>query len=129
MTRAVLTFLCIAIAGCARSHRSRLADQARTELVGASKVDLLACAGVPSRSATVGNTEVLTYTTGGSGAAAAFGVVGPTSVVVGSHRLGCHATFVLRDNRVVRVTYSGRTGPPLFPREECGFIVENCLPR
>ena len=45
-----------------RAERAELAERAKTELIGMSKVDLLTCAGVPERSVIEGEIEFLSYT-------------------------------------------------------------------
>lgn len=49
-----------ALAGCASAEAER-AIRAQTELVGMRKADLLACAGVPHRTARTGEVEMLEY--------------------------------------------------------------------
>ena len=103
----------VSLASCShaqRSARAELALQAKTDLVGLAKVDLLTCAGVPERSATEGELEFLSYSSG--------------------HGWGgsCVVTFVLKDDVVESINYSGRTGRKSQSGEQCAYTVANCLP-
>ena len=106
------------VAGCAALDRAKLAERARTELVGVTKEHLLACAGAPDKRLASTDKEYLTYviqtergTVEGTGGGSRF----------------CEATFVVKDNRVEAVTYRGKTGGLLTKGEQCGYIVQNCL--
>lgn len=116
--------------GCANTafHRAELAKRAQTELIGMPKLDLLSCAGAPSRSERVGDVEFLTYVSGGdtTGYVAGGADSGGGSAVSMSRRY-CEVTFVIRDGVVSKVNYTGRTGGLLTKGEQCGFVVENCL--
>ncbi|MFB3109233.1 MAG: hypothetical protein ACE1ZE_07695 [Candidatus Binatia bacterium] len=125
--RAGLIFV-VFVVGCA-IHRANLAERARTELVGMSKVDLVSCVGAPVRSGKVGDMEVLTYVGGGdtigfAGGGAGSGVGGGA---VALKRRYCEVTFVLRNDVVEKINYLGRTGGLLSKGEQCAFVVENCL--
>ena len=107
-----------AVAACSSFGRADLANRAQTELVGLSTEQLLACAGAPDRRAMSGETEVLTY-----------GVRTQTQASKdhpGSTRF-CEATFVIRDGRVSKVSYRGKTGGWLTSGEQCGYVVQNCV--
>jgi hypothetical protein len=117
------------LTGCA-VQRAEVAARAQKNLVGMSKAELLSCAGVPLRQDRAEGLEFLTYAGGGDVVSQA--VVTQTSPSNGvasgkSARRYCEATFVLRDGRVERVNYQGRTGGLLTKGEQCAFIVESCL--
>ena len=106
-----LIVLCT-LAGCSsarRADRAELAQQAKTQLVGLSKIELLTCAGVPVRSVTEGDLEFMSY-----GSSYSWG---------GS----CVVTFILRDGAVETISYSGRTGRSGHNGEQCAYTVANCL--
>lgn len=44
-----------------------------------------------------------------------------------ARRYYCIVNIVFSDDRVSRVNYSGPTGAPLAPREQCAYAVQNCI--
>ena len=120
----------LALAGCARLHRSEIASQAQTQMVGMSKKDLYLCAGVPVRQETVEGLEFLTYVGGGDSTGVGVGTAATPNVGVGvmsSQRRYCEVTFVLDNGVVKKVNYQGRTGGLISKGEQCAFVVENCV--
>ena len=107
-----------------------MAKRAKKEMIGMSKFNLLACTGVPMRSAVAHGVEYLTYEGGGD--TDGYASVHPSGYgrYTGSYssdRLYCEVTFVLQNDAVVKINYSGRTGGLLTKGEQCAFVVENCL--
>jgi len=39
----------------------------------------------------------------------------------------CEVTFVLQNNIVQKVNYSGRTGGLITEGEQCAFVIDNCV--
>ncbi len=120
----------LALCGCARLHRSEIASQAQTQMVGMSKKDLYLCAGVPVRRETVEGLEFLTYVGGGDSTGVGVGTAAIPNVGVGvmsSQRRYCEVTFVLDNGVVKKVNYQGRTGGLISKGEQCAFVVENCV--
>lgn len=126
-TLSVLTLL--ALAGCA-FERAQIAEEARAQMVGMSKAQVLACMGAPSSRMAEGSTEVWGYQSGN----------GHTDVDVSSQAVGgvvmgsavastrfCNVQVVLQGGRVVRVNYAGPTGGLLTAGEQCAFAVGNCV--
>ena len=109
--------------------RANRAEQAQNELVGMSKVDLYSCAGVPNRKEMVEDREFLTYEGGGdqTGYAGGGGEGGIGAGGVSLKKKYCHANVVLKDGRVEKVSYSGRTGGYFTKGEQCAFILDPCL--
>lgn len=102
--------------GCAVMKRVDIADNAKSELVGLSKTDLLSCAGVPVRSETVGDMEFLTYVS--------------ESDKLTLFRRGkryCEVTFTLKNGIVENVSYAGNTGGRFTKGEQCAYILESCM--
>ncbi len=99
------------VASCSTIQRAELAERARTELLGLSKDNLLACAGVPDKHLATRDREYLTYVVERDDVSGRF----------------CAATFVLKDSRVEAVAYRGQTGGLLTAGEQCGYVVQNCL--
>jgi hypothetical protein len=100
-------------------HRANVAQRAKTELIGMSKADILNCAGAPIRSNKSGNLEYFTYI-GSSGQVDQHGNVPADSRY-------CKVTFIFKDNKVIGIDYTGRTGGRLSNDEQCAFVVEKCL--
>jgi hypothetical protein len=117
--------------GCANNkfERSEVARTAQTQMIGMSRHDLLMCAGVPIREVKDGTTDFMAYSGGGDSTAVATGVTnGSTSTILASskHRY-CEVTFVLDDDKIVKVEYAGRTGGYATSGEQCAFVVANCV--
>jgi len=127
----LVLILLLPLAGCAggKFHRANVAEKAKTALIGISKKDLFACAGVPARSQQVEDMEFFTYVGGGDGTGGAVGVAGQPAggAVIVTHRRYCEVTFVLRAGKVEKVNYVGRTGGWATSGEQCAFVVEPCL--
>ena len=122
-------FLVMTVAGC-KLQRLELARNAQTELIGVTKNYILGCAGVPHRKAKEGSTEFLTYVSGGdSVGSGTYSSSGSGSVfgTLFSQRRYCEVTFVIYNDLVTRVNYTGRTGGLLTQGEQCGFVLQNCL--
>lgn len=108
------------LSGCAFTH-ARGAEDAKTELVGLPKSEILSCMGAPLNSAVSGDLEVLSY----DGSRSAVGIgTGRSGFLFG---YSCRVSVVLVDGVVTRVNYSGRTGGLLTKGRACYPAVENCL--
>lgn len=70
--------------------------------------------------------EVLTYSGGGDSVTTAW-ATSYDSAIGKTARRYCEASFVLENEVVTKVNYSGRTGGWATKGEQCAFIVENCL--
>lgn len=85
-------------------------------MLGMSKIDLLQCAGVPDRVQKMEGMEFLAYDSrsvyGGNG---------------NVHTRHCEATFVLVDDAVMKISYTGSTGGLLTKDHQCAYIIQNCL--
>lgn len=103
-------------AGCA-GHRAAMTDLARTELIGKTKAEILACAGAPAHSAVSGNTEVLSYSYIGE----------KTRNEHGTKKSQCVANFILVGGRVTQLNYTGTPGVLATQGEQCGFVVSGCV--
>lgn len=124
-----ISIIAVLLTGCVqtRSERADIANRAKQSLVGMSRRDLLSCAGVPTRQATDGATEFLTYVGGGDSEGVAVMPSGSSVAVASSHRRYCEATFVIENGAVTKVNYAGRTGGTSTKGEQCYFIVEDCV--
>jgi hypothetical protein len=125
----LLLLTLLLLSGCGKFQRAETASRAQTELIGMSKKDLFLCTGVPMRQERVEDFEFLSYSGGGD--SVGVGVITATSssaVGVSSrkHRY-CEVTFVLKNEKVTKINYSGRTGGFATKGEQCAFVVENCL--
>ena len=124
----VLTLLLLS--GCAEIQRAGIASRAQTDMLGLSKKYLFLCAGVPMHQERVEDLEFLSYSGGGDSIEAGTATAPSSSTAVGvsgrKHRY-CDVTFALKDGKVIKINYSGRTGGLFTKGEQCAFIVENCI--
>jgi len=136
MKKGIMWAVCLVIAmalcayGETKFGRAETAKRAQTELIGMSKKDLFLCAGIPIRQERVEDLEFLSYSSGGDidGVGVAAATSSSTGVGFSSRkRRYCDITFVLKDGKVTKVNYSGRTGGLITKDEQCAFIVEKCL--
>jgi hypothetical protein len=129
-TTAIVTVMgLIFLSGCAdnKFQRAMVAKTAQTQMIGMH--DLLMCAGVPVREVKDGTADFMAYSGGGDSTGVATGVTNGsvgTAVVTSQHRY-CEVTFVLEDDKVVKVGYAGRTGGYVTVGEQCAFVVANCV--
>jgi hypothetical protein len=144
--RFVLVICCAAaLAGCAL-QRAQVAQDARAQMVGMSKEQVLGCMGPPGNKAAEGQTEVWSYASGNgyssttaiadattTAQASSFGnqVYGSaTTTGVGtaaSTRRFCTVNIVMSAGRVSAVNYNGPTGGLLTAGEQCAFAVDACV--
>jgi hypothetical protein len=124
--------LSLAMGACS-IQRSRIATQAKETMVGMNKEQVLACMGGPGQRTSVGQTEVWSYASGGDSAGISTGGRidqlqngGGLGLAFVAHRY-CVVNVVMTDGVVDKVNYSGRTGGPLSPDEQCEFAIRNCI--
>ena len=130
--RASLLLVVLAVLTACAGPGAELALKAPETLVGLPKASLLACAGVPERTATVDGTEYLTYRRSQTIIDrdvdfepfpwAGAGVFRP-EVSTWSRSYGCDATFAIRDGVVQELRYNQNRDISL-----CYAILSNCLP-
>ena len=143
-TLAPLAALAVLATGCTIAQ-SVDANRAKEEMVGMSRIELLACAGLPGNVYSEGDTEIMVYYTQG-------GVVGTGSSIAGSQYDGtygmgrysgssygggfgfsqskvqdCQTTFVLRHGKIDRVNMVGRGEGAAVPDSQCEPIIRNCI--
>lgn len=126
----------LSLAGCA-IQRAQTAQEARSQLIGMSKEQILSCMGAPENAATVGQTEVWTYSSGNgmmiSSGDTQFrrsgfgGIAADTNAI--SHRRFCKVNVVMSNGAVSAVNYQGPTGGLLTAGEQCAYAVETCVRR
>jgi outer membrane protein assembly factor BamE (lipoprotein component of BamABCDE complex) len=119
--------LCVALAGCA-IQRAQIAEDARAQMIGMPKEQVLACMGAPSNKAAEGATEVWGYASGNgmTVASASFDRYGGTAV--SSNRF-CNINIVFAGGQVSAVNYTGPTGGLLTAGEQCAYAVNACVKR
>ncbi|MBE7212571.1 MAG: hypothetical protein INR65_16250 [Gluconacetobacter diazotrophicus] len=121
----MLPALLVALVGGCAANDARIADNARTRLIGLSEVELESCLGVPDQHATFGGTDVLTYyATSSSSISYSIPIVGGLGFSNGGY---CHATFRVDDGRVTRVMYSGEKNATGGANAYCVPIVRSCM--
>jgi hypothetical protein len=114
----------LALGACA-VHDSRIAQNARTQLLGLSEPALESCLGVPDQYRSFGSMDVLTYyATSSSSTSLSVPLVGGIGLSYGGY---CHATVTVTHGRVTRVLYSGEKNATLAPDAYCASIVRTCL--
>jgi hypothetical protein len=129
--------------GCA-FQRAATADRAKTQMIGMSEQQVLACMGVPAGRQQIAGTDVWAYPSGGESntTSEAFGQANTSGTVYGNsynsnttasafgtsttRNRYCVVNVVFQDGRVGAVNYSGRTGGLLTGDEQCAFAVQSC---
>ena len=134
-----------AVAGCA-IKRAQIAQDARAQMVGLSKEQILGCMGPPGNKAAEGQTEVWSYASGNGYtstiATADVSTTGQASRVgnqvygsanstgfgtATSTRRFCTVNVVMAGGTVNAVNYQGPTGGLLTAGEQCAFAVDSCV--
>ena len=111
------------------SSCSGMATQARTELIGMQRSDLISCAGVPDKSVTLPDREVLQFEQNQQ-VQGPLDIKGPMSLELSLGGKGtCHAVVTLREGVVSGVGYTGPSSTLLGPYAACVPILKGCLPR
>ena len=126
-------------------QRAADADKAKSQMIGMSMEQVLACMGVPAGRQAVAQTEVWSYPSGGDSfsSGSASGFTNSYGTVQGNAYSGstygtafgssstkqryCVVNIVMEGGHVSAVNYSGRTGGLLTSGEQCAFAVENCI--
>jgi outer membrane protein assembly factor BamE (lipoprotein component of BamABCDE complex) len=114
----VLAALAVAMGACAtveRVERAQVANEAKVQMIGMTKEQVLACMGPPATKAAEGATEVWTYNTGNM-----------QNGVLGIQRY-CTINVNINKSRVTALNYLGPTGGLLDQGEQCGFALQNCV--
>ena len=106
---------------------SGLATQARTELIGMQRSDLISCAGVPDKSVSLPDREVLQFEQNQQ-VQGPLDIKGPMSLELSLGGKGtCHAIVTLRRGVVSGVGYTGPSGTLLGPYAACVPILRGCV--
>jgi hypothetical protein len=119
--------LCVALCGCA-FQRAEIAQDARAQMVGMAKEQVLACMGAPATKAAEGATEVWGFASGNgmTVASASYDRYGGTAV---SSSRFCNVNIVFAGGQVSTINYTGPTGGLLTAGEQCAYAVNNCVRR
>lgn len=112
--------LCAALVGCATPET----QDARTQMVGIQREQVLACMGSPAQKSIEGTGEVWNYT-------ADNGKAGPgTNTAVNSSRFSsslCNIKIVFSNGQVSAVNYSGAGGLVATANEQCARAINSCI--
>lgn len=113
------------LCGCA-FQRAEVAQDARAQMVGMSKEQVLSCMGAPVNKAAEGATEVWSYNSGNGMTItdASYGRFGGTAV---SASRFCTVNIVFSGPQVSAVNYNGPTGGLLTAGEQCAYAVNSCV--
>jgi hypothetical protein len=126
--RALPKVLIFAHCGCALED-AWTAHVARQSFVGWSEVDLEACVGAPDQHSPSATPTFLTYhgsstSNKGLNPNLRLPIIGGLGLSGGGY---CHATFRIKNGRVVGLLYTGETDAPLAPDAYCAPIVRACI--
>jgi hypothetical protein len=125
MRKLGIVALAIALGGCA-IQRAQTAQDARVQMVGLPKEQVLICMGPPASKATEGQTEVWSYNSG-DGTTIASGSVSYGSYSGVSSRRFCQINVVMSGGSVSAVNYQGPTGGLISAGEQCAYAVDACV--
>jgi len=115
MQRLTIIALSVALGSCA-IQRAEIAQDARAQMIGMPKEQVLACMGVPISKASEGATEVWTYNSSNG------------AVALTPARF-CRVNVVMSGGQVSAVNYLGQTGGLLTAGEQCSYAVDACVNR
>ncbi|MBB6457921.1 MULTISPECIES: hypothetical protein [Acetobacter] len=100
--------------------------QAKRDLVGMARSDLIACAGVPDNTAALPDGEVLQWRQDQQ-VQGPFTLKGPMSLELDLSGHGtCHLVVRLQQERVAQVEYTGPSGTLMGPYSACRPLVLSC---
>jgi hypothetical protein len=117
--------LAAALCGCA-IQRAQVAQDARVQMVGMSKEQVLACMGPPASKTAEAQTEVWGYNSGDGTVVASGSVSGGNFSGVSSSRF-CKINMVFAGGAVSAVNYHGPTGGLITAGEQCAYAVDACV--
>jgi hypothetical protein len=109
------------LAGCA-FERAQVAQDARGQMVGFTKEQVLACMGPAANKAIEGATEVWSYSSGDGRVDAAYSRGFATSA-----QRFCTVNVTMAAGRVSQINYVGPTGGLLTAGEQCAYAIQNCI--
>ncbi|MCP4328491.1 MAG: hypothetical protein GY791_08660 [Alphaproteobacteria bacterium] len=110
-------------------ERSQVAKDARTELIGKSRGDILACAGRPKTTIKDGDLEYFAYYVGNPDYDRVLGVQPTEAQKITGSALpkNCKVRIMFRNGIVETVSYSGNTGGIITRGEVCASVVSRCV--
>jgi hypothetical protein len=117
--------LSVALGGCA-IQRAQIAQDARAQMVGMSREQVLVCMGSPANKAAEGQTEVWSYNSG-DGTTVTSGSVSYGNFSGSSSRRFCQINVVMSGGAVSAVNYQGPTGGLITAGEQCAYAVDACV--
>ena len=125
MRKLGIVALAVAVSGCA-IQRAQVAQDARVQMVGMSKEQVLVCMGPPANKAAEGQTEVWSYNSG-NGMVVASGSISSGNFSGTSSRRFCQINVVISGGAVSAVNYQGPTGGLITAGEQCAYAVDACV--
>ena len=140
-----LAVVCVLVAGCS-VQRAPEARDAKDQMIGLTKEQVLACMGPPATKAAEGATEVWSYNSGNNQTTVStFGSSTTNASVYGNRNYAtgeaqttssgfgiaksryCVVNVTMHEGRVARLNYVGPTGGLLTQGEQCAFVIQNCV--
>jgi len=119
--------LALVLQGCAL-QRAEIAQDARSQMVGMTKEQVLSCMGPPANKAAEGATEVWSYDSGNGMQVADISGDRYSATAVSTRRF-CKINVVMTAGAVSAVNYTGPTGGLLTAGEQCAYAVNACVKR
>ncbi|BCI67862.1 hypothetical protein EDC15_10769 [Acetobacter aceti NBRC 14818] len=118
----LLCILCLGCGGC-----TTIPTEAQHDLIGVSRSDLVACAGVPDQDETRDNQEVLVWKIEKSGSGS-FSISAPFDISMTINTNGaCHVIASVRDGKVARVAYTGPSSTWQGKDAACAPVLRACV--
>lgn len=128
-----LAMICAVTLPSCSIQRAQVAADAKKQMIGLPRAQVLACMGVPQAQAQDGPTEVWSYASGGDvdvstvNNAYAYGNSATAFGTSSAKMRSCVVNVVMTSGKVSAVNYAGRTGGLLTEGEQCAFAVKNCV--
>ncbi|AQS84219.1 MAG: hypothetical protein ABF876_04485 [Acetobacter aceti] len=118
----LLGILCLGCEGC-----STIPAEAQHDLLGLSRSDLVACAGVPDQDETRDDQEVLVWKIEKSGRGS-FSISAPLDISMTINTSGaCHVIASVRDGKVARLAYTGPSSTWQGKDAACEPVLRACV--
>ena len=145
LRRVVFACLVFLLGGCS-VQRALEARDAKDQMIGLTREQVLACMGPPASKAAEGATEVWSYNSGNNQTTVStFGSSTTNASVYGTRNYAtgqalttssgfgvarsryCLVNVTMHNGRVAQLNYVGPTGGLITQGEQCAFAIQNCV--
>jgi outer membrane protein assembly factor BamE (lipoprotein component of BamABCDE complex) len=121
-----LLMISSSLTGCVVDRNIR-ATNAKSDIVGFSKQEVVGCMGIPHRQASIGGTEIWEYSTGNEHNVG-FVSDGWGGGYLTNKTRNCTATLTFDSSgSVSAMQYSGKTGGLIWGVQKCGELFRGCF--